>query len=187
MNRMNNCYICWFFTHILKKRTVREAKCPVKNLVRLRCAEGFNSGVKGLIITKKLFNFLNNVLCNLSIPNFAVYLFRRKPVLTNGHNIWIKYSLYTWRNKHTKPVSCTCLHTARYQWRHWSSHNESSSQIVKRVRLWAMVCQEKLEVLLTMSTNVFVFKDVISCCLVQKYSIFSRLYYLHLQTSRIRN
>jgi hypothetical protein len=70
---MNNWRICWFFTHILTKCTVQEAKSPVKNLGRQRCAERFNYGVKEL-------------MCNLNQQSKIIFLHGTQTVL----NKWIE-------------------------------------------------------------------------------------------------
>jgi hypothetical protein len=53
---MNNCCIFCFHAYINEIHGSK-SKIPIKNLVRQRCAEGFNCGVKSLIYHSELFLF----------------------------------------------------------------------------------------------------------------------------------
>jgi hypothetical protein len=66
---LTNIYIYILIYIILTKCTVQKTKSLVKNLVRQRCAEGFNSGVKGLNSKSKL----DILLVEIPVQSFSTH------------------------------------------------------------------------------------------------------------------
>jgi hypothetical protein len=66
------CLVTW----CVAKCTVKEAKSPVKNLCRQRCAEGFNSGIKGLTFRNPASYIKDGYTATFNTPYF-LYFFNK--------------------------------------------------------------------------------------------------------------
>jgi hypothetical protein len=92
------------------KCTVQEAKSPVKNLIRQCCAEGFNSGVKGLI-TYRDITLGAHYLCTLLIyESMGCFLWRFLWGLSTPHVVCLIF--LPWRQRQQMPLPGTSHHRA---------------------------------------------------------------------------
>jgi hypothetical protein len=84
---MNNFWIVGFHAYINEINGSRSI-IPSKNLVRQRCAEGFNSGVKGL---KNLCRFRATIMIQFSLVDQSALTLRRVVLSYCRSSSWISF------------------------------------------------------------------------------------------------
>jgi hypothetical protein len=107
------------FTHILTKCTFQEAKSPVKDLVRQRCAEGFNSGFKR--VNTLIYLHYLTTSCVSTYKNFTL-------IFTDSASLyWRSLQLKDGLVKSLEVISVKVIHIFNY------TNNVIKLLLVKRI------------------------------------------------------